>query len=67
MKNNMSPKEEEARNSLPKELRQEFDKLVADYKYVATLKYGRPYVSYIVLADLIKSGWRNVADPIEKD
>ena len=55
-----SLKHEEARNSLPDDLKSVFDQLVADYKYVATTRHGAPYVSYIVLADLVLAGWRPV-------
>ena len=55
-----SEKHEDARNSLPDDLKSVFDQLVADYKYVATTRHGAPYVSYIVLADLIHAGWRPV-------
>ena len=58
-----SEKQIEARNSLPEELRPVFDDFVSDYKYAATLRYGRPYISYIVLADMIKAGWRPTAEP----
>ncbi len=58
-------KQIEARNSLPKELRPIFDEFVSDYKYAATLRHGRPYVSYVVLADLIKAGWRSSAQPLK--
>lgn len=53
-----SEKEIEARNSLPEELRPIFDDFVADYKYAATMRHGRPYISYIVLADMVRAGWR---------
>ena len=53
-----TPKHEEARNSLPDELKKHFDALVAEYKAYATLRHGSPYVSYVVLADLIRAGWR---------
>jgi len=53
-----SEKQLEARNSLPEELKPIFDEFVSDYKYAATLRYGKPYVSYIVLADMVRAGWR---------
>ena len=59
MEEKYSAKREEARNSLPDELRPAFDDLVADYKYAATLRHGKPYISYTVLADLVKAGWRS--------
>ena len=64
MSDKPSEKQIEARNSLPKELRPIFDEFVSDYKYAATLRHGRPYVSYVVLADMVKAGWRCVVEPI---
>ena len=61
MAEKLSEKQIEARNSLPEELKPIFDDFVSDYKYAATLRHGRPYVSYVVSADLIKAGWRCVA------
>lgn len=61
-----SEKQIEARNSLPDELKPIFDDFVADYKYVATMRHGRPYISYIVLADMIRAGWRLSAKPLNK-
>ncbi len=60
-----SEKQNEARESLPDELKPIYDNFVADYKYAATLRYGRPYISYIVLADMILAGWRLSAEPIK--
>ena len=53
MAEKLSEKQVEARNSLPEELKPVFDDFVADYKYAATMRHGRPYISYIVLADMI--------------
>ena len=61
MEQKPSEKELEARNSLPEELKPIFDDFVADYKYAATMRHGQPYISYIVLADMAKAGWRCVA------
>jgi hypothetical protein len=63
METQRSPKEEEARNSLPVGLRQIFDDFVADYKFHGTQRHGRPYISYIVLADMVRAGWRLAAEP----
>jgi len=60
-------KEEEARNSLPDDLRPIFDDFVADYKFHGTKRHGKPYVSYIVLADMVRAGWRLAAEPIRDD
>lgn len=59
-----SEKHEEARNTLPEELRPLFDDLVEDYRFAVHLRYGKRFVSYIVLADLIKAGWRRSAEEI---
>lgn len=58
MNQNMSLKQNDARNSLPEELKPVFDEIVNDYKYAATIRHGRPYISYVVLADLVRAGWR---------
>jgi hypothetical protein len=66
MEQKQSDKELEARNSLPEELKPIFDKFVSDYKYAATMRHGRPYISYIVLADMIRAGWRLSAELIDE-
>ena len=53
-----TPKHEEVRNSLPADLVSVFDDFVADYKFHATKRHGAPYVSYVVLADMVRAGWR---------
>ncbi|MBN1930681.1 MAG: hypothetical protein JW786_03635 [Desulfobacterales bacterium] len=65
MEEKLSEKQIEARNSLPDELKPIFDDFVADYKYVATQRHGRPYISYIVLADMVRAGWRLTAEPMK--
>jgi len=65
MEQKRSEKEMEARNSLPEELRPVFDEFVTDYRYAATVRYGKPYVSYIVLADIVRAGWRLSAKPVK--
>ena len=53
-------KHETARNSLPQELVPVFDALVKYYKYFATVHHRSPFVSYVVLAELVKAGWRHI-------
>ena len=65
MNSSASEKEVEARNTLPNELRPIFDQFVDEYKYAATLRYGKPYISYIVLADMVRAGWRPSAEPVK--
>jgi len=57
-------KYEQARNSLPDNLKPLFDEFVADYKFAATKYHGAPYVSYIVLAEMVRVGWRHSEPPI---
>lgn len=54
----LSQKHAEARNALPEELLPAFDALVADYKFYASVHYGSRLVSYLILADLVRAGWR---------
>jgi hypothetical protein len=53
-----SPKFHEAREGLPEELRGVYDQMVADYSWCTAAKYGRGYVAYAVLADMVRMGWR---------
>jgi hypothetical protein len=39
-------------------LKEPYDDLVADYKFATIQRFGRGYVAYDVLADLIRVGWR---------
>jgi len=52
------------RDSLPEDLRSHYDCLVETYRYYAFMHYERPFVSYKILADLIRDGWRRSADPL---
>lgn len=61
-----SEKQDQARNSLPEELRPVFDELVADYRFATIQRFGQGYVAYIVLADLIRVGWRHTSAPISE-
>jgi hypothetical protein len=65
MEQKQSEKQLEACNSLPENLKPVFDAFVADYKYAATMRHGRPYISYIVLADMVRAGWRLSAKPMK--
>ena len=59
-----SEKCEQARSTLPEELRPVFDQFVDDYKFAGTVHHGSPFVSYIILSEMVKAGWRPTADPI---
>lgn len=59
-----SPKYDEARSSVPPNLRPDFDELAGEYRLHAVRRYGSPFVSYAILADLILAGWRRSAEPV---
>ena len=60
-----SPKYREAEQALPEELRLFYRQLVQEYEFLAATNYGRGYVAYKVIADLIRAGWRPSGNPIE--
>lgn len=62
--NPRTEKHEQARNSLPDELKPVFDELVEDYKFATITRYGQGYVAYLVLADLVRIGWRHTSEPL---
>ena len=53
-----SEKYKEAAATLPDDLVTIFQRFVEEYEYLTHLYYGRGYVAYKVLADLILAGWR---------
>ncbi len=53
-------KYEEGAAGLPEELRPIYRQLVEQYEFLTISHYGRGYVAYKVLADLILSRWRDV-------
>lgn len=58
-----SPQYLEAEGRLPKELKPIMRQLTQEYEYFTTVHYGRGYVAYPVLADLVLSGWRPTEEP----
>ena len=58
-----SPKYRAAEGRVPEDLRPVFQRLVKEYEFLTALRYGRGYVAYEVLADLILAGWRPGATP----
>jgi hypothetical protein len=62
-----SQKHEEARSTLPEDLKPVFDELVEDYKFATVKRFGTGYVAYIVLAELVRVGWRHTANPLPDD
>lgn len=56
--NDKSPKYIAAKESLPEDLQPLFAALVNDYAFFALKNYGKNWVAYAVLAELVKTGWR---------
>jgi hypothetical protein len=48
----------EAEAQLPDDLKPIFARLVKEYEFLTAIHYGRGYVAYKVLADLVLAGWR---------
>jgi len=62
-----SSKREEARNSLPEDLRPIFDELVEDYQFATRKRFGQGFVAYTILAELVRVGWRHAAEPLSDE
>jgi len=61
--NQKSPKLIAARDSLDKKDQIIFLQLVEEYAFFSLKNYGRGWVAYDVLADLVRSGWRPSGKP----
>lgn len=59
-----SPKLLAVEATLPEALRPVFRQLVEDYRMAAFAKTRGAYVSFDVLADLVRRGWRPLALPL---
>ncbi len=57
-----SKKKDEALRTLPEDLRPVFEELVIDYQGFAMNHHRMPFVSHVVLADLVREGWRRTAE-----
>ena len=57
------PKYITARDSLPESLWPIYKDFVEQYKFYALTRYGRAWVAYGVIADLVKAGWRDTSTP----
>ena len=62
-----SEKRQLARASIPDDLKAVFDEFVEDYRFSATKHHGSPFVSYIVLAEMVKLGSRHAAQPLPEE
>jgi len=60
-----SDKYQAAKESLPEELHSIFRQLVEEYAFHTHVKYGKGYVAYAILAELVRDGWRPPERTIE--
>lgn len=51
----------EVRATLPADLHEHFDALVADYRFLAEIQTRSPMVNYTIMAQLVLRGWRKQA------
>jgi len=61
--NRDSPKARAASERLPEDLRPVYWRMVEEYAFLTQVTYGRGYVAYDILADMVLAGWRPSADP----
>ena len=60
-----SPKYAEAEAKLPDDLRGVYRQMVEQYEFLTKIKYGRGYVAYKVIAEMVLAGWRPSAEAHE--
>ena len=53
-----SEKSKHAESRLPEELRPVYRRMVEEYVFLTHIRYGRGYVAYEVLAEMVLAGWR---------
>ena len=62
-----SLKYQETERLLPDDLKPIFKQIVEDYEFSSKSHFGRGYVSYKVLSDMVLMGWRPSAEPRKKE
>ena len=60
----MGPSGQEARASLPEELRPVFDQLVKEYRFQVLVVHNSRMYAPKVLAELVRVGWRPSAEEV---
>lgn len=60
-----SEKYQKALESLPENLRPIFRQMVEEYAFQTHVKYGKGYVAYEVLAEMVRAGWAPPPGTIE--
>ncbi len=57
-----SPKSKQAEDRLPEDLKPVYKRMVEEYLFLTTLRYGKGYVAYELMADMVLAGWRPSAE-----
>ena len=60
--NRESPKAAAGAARMPEELRPVYWRMVEEYAFLTQSRYGRGYVAYDILADMVLAGWRPSAE-----
>jgi len=60
-----SAKSQAVENALPEELQPTYRRMVQEYEFLTHVRYGRGYVAYEILGQMVLSGWRPSAEPHE--
>ncbi|HOF41010.1 MAG TPA: hypothetical protein PLD73_13130 [Candidatus Hydrogenedentes bacterium] len=60
--NKDSPKAKQGAERLPQDLRDVYWRMVEEYAFLTKVRYGRGYVAYEILADMVLAGWRPSAE-----
>ena len=58
-----SGKSKTVERTLPEDIRPVYRRMVKEYEFFTHLRYGRGYVTYEVLAQMVLSGWGPSAEP----
>ena len=58
-----SPKSLAAEERLPDDLKPVYRQMVEHYSFLTHVRYGRGYVAYEVIADMVLAGWRPSSEP----
>lgn len=62
-----SEREKEVAEGLPEDEREVFYDLVADYRQHALEQTGQAFVSFDIIRDLVKDGWRKLGVHLEEE
>lgn len=62
----MSNERDKIREKLQETLKPIYDQIVVDYLYHSKVIYGHTFISYKILSELVKEGWKPPDNPKRK-